>query len=55
MGYVDISIEKHHPKNLKNMQFNKIIISVLGREEEIVKYLVDVLHIKKDKIITFEF
>lgn len=55
VGYVDISIEKHHPKNLKNMQFNKIIISVLGREEEIVKYLVDVLHIKKDKIITFEF
>lgn len=55
VGYVDISIEKHHPKNLKNMQFNKIIISVLGREEEIVKYLVEVLHIKKDKIITFEF
>ncbi len=54
VGYVDMADENHHPKNLKNMQYDKIIISVLGREEEIVKYLVDDLQINRDKIITLE-
>ena len=54
VGYVDIADEKYHPKNLKNMQYDKIIISVLGREEEIIKYLVEELKINRDKIITLD-
>ncbi len=54
IGYVDIADENNHPKNLKNMEYDKIIISVLGREEEIIKYLVEDLQINIDKIITLE-
>ena len=36
------------------MKYDKIIISVLGREEEIIKYLVEDLQIPRDKIITLE-
>ena len=54
VGYVDIADENNHPKNLKNMKYDKIIISVLGREEEIIKYLVEDLQIPRDKIITLE-
>ncbi|MCT7486744.1 hypothetical protein N5T98_06870 [Aliarcobacter cryaerophilus] len=54
IGYVDIADENNHPKNLKNMKYDKIIISVLGREEEIIKYLVEDLKIARDKIITLE-
>jgi hypothetical protein len=45
---------KNHPKNLKDMKYDKIIISVLGREEVIIKYLVEDLQIPRDKIITLE-
>ncbi len=54
VGYVDMADENNHPKNLKNMKYDKIIISVLGREEEIIKYLVEDLQIPRDKIITLE-
>ena len=54
LGYVDIADEDNHPKNLKNMKYDKIIISVLGREEEIIKYLIEDLQINRDKIITLE-
>ena len=54
IGYVDIADANNHPKNLKNMEYDKIIISVLGREEEIIKYLVEDLKIARDKIITLE-
>ena len=54
IGYVDIADKEKHPSTLKNMQFDKIIISVLGREEEITRYLLEDLQIDKNKIITFE-
>ncbi|WP_148624155.1 LicD family protein [Aliarcobacter cryaerophilus] len=52
--YVDINDENNHPKNLKNMKYDKIIISVLGREEVIIKYLVEELGINRNKIVTLE-
>ncbi len=54
VGYVDIADEDNHPRNLINIQYDKIIISVLGREEEIIKYLVEDLKIARDKIITLD-
>lgn len=54
IGYVDIADENNHPKNLKNMKYDKIIISVLGREEVIIKYLVEELGINRNKIVTLE-
>ena len=54
VGYVDINDENNHPKNLKDMKYDKIIISVLGREKEIIKYLTEELKIDKGRIITFE-
>lgn len=54
VGYVDIADKNNHPRNLINMKYDKIIISVLGREEEIIKYLVEDLKIARDKIITLE-
>ncbi|MCT7530907.1 glycosyltransferase family 4 protein [Aliarcobacter cryaerophilus] len=54
VGYVDMAQKQFHPKNLLNMKYDKIIISVLGREDEIVKYLVEELNINTDKIITLE-
>ena len=54
VGYVDMADENNHPKNLKNMKYDKIIISVLGREKEIIKYLSKKLNIGEDKIITLE-
>ena len=54
IGYVDIAVKENHPSTLKSMQFDKIIISVLGREKEITKYLLEDLQIDKNKIITFE-
>ena len=36
------------------MQYDNIVISVLGREEEVIKYLVEEIGVDKKKIITFE-
>lgn len=54
VGFVDMADEIHHPKNLLNMKYDKIIISVLGREEKIIKYLVEELNIDREKIVTLE-
>jgi acetyltransferase-like isoleucine patch superfamily enzyme len=54
IDYVDIADEKHHPLNLKNLKYDKIIISVLGRENEIIKYLVEEINIEIEKIIILD-
>ncbi|AHJ14411.1 FkbM family methyltransferase [Sulfurospirillum multivorans] len=41
----------YNPSNLSNIPFDKIIISVLGREEEIEHYLTQTLHVNQEKII----
>jgi glycosyltransferase involved in cell wall biosynthesis len=46
--------EIYSPLNLTNIKYDKIIISVLGREKEIVEYLVEKLNINKNKIITLK-
>ena len=51
VDYVDINDINHHPKNLITMQYDKILISVLGREKEILSYLTEELNINRDKII----
>lgn len=52
--YVDIDSITNHPKLLKDLWCDKIIISVLGREESIMKYLACDLGISIDKIITID-
>jgi hypothetical protein len=42
----------YSPNNLPNMQYDKIIISVVGREDEIIKYLTQELNVEIDKIMT---
>lgn len=46
--------EVYNPKNLVNMKYDKIIISVLGREKNIIKYLIEELYVNPDKIITLK-
>lgn len=53
---VSKDIKKHEiysPQNIVNMIYDRIIISVLGRENEIENYLVNTIHINKEKIIRF--
>lgn len=52
VGYVDIADDEHHPRKLLEMEYDKILISVLGREDDIVKYLTQDLGIKEEKIVT---
>jgi len=54
VGYVDINDEEHHPKNLKKIKYEKVLITVLGRENEVIYYLANDLGIIKEKIITLE-
>lgn len=54
IGYVDMNDNNNHPSTLRNMKYDKILISVLGREEEIKRYLVKELSVPKNKIITIE-
>ncbi|WP_345993139.1 glycosyltransferase [Sulfurimonas sp. HSL-1716] len=44
----------YSPKNLPNMQYEKVIISVFGREEEIINYLLKESGVQKDRIITLD-
>lgn len=53
-GYVDVLDKEHHPTNLKNLKFDKIIITVLGRETEITQVLLNDYDISLDKIIILE-
>jgi len=52
--YVDKNIENKNPSSLKNMKFDKILITVLGREKEITNYLIDEISINKDQITIIE-
>lgn len=54
IGYVDINDEKNHPEKLTTITFDKVIISVLGREELISKYLIEELKIGIEKIHVLE-
>lgn len=45
----------YHPENLKNMTYDKIIISVLGKEEEIIEYLTIKLGIDIENIVKLDF
>lgn len=50
-----INIEKgqvYSPQNLKNMNFSKIIISVVGEEDRIIEFLTKNLNIDRNKILT---
>ena len=52
--YSSSSEEKiFHPSSLKDISYDKIIISVLGREKAIVQYLVEELNVSRHKIIIF--
>jgi hypothetical protein len=42
----------YSPKNLPNMNYDKILISVLGREKEIINYLLDEVGVQRDRIMT---
>lgn len=44
----------YRPESIKNMEFDKIIISVLGREEEIAAYLTGELSVEAHKIMTLD-
>jgi len=44
----------YHPENIRYMEFDKIIITVLGREAEIMTYLTDVLDVEQHKIIVLD-
>lgn len=46
--------EIYHPEKLNNMDFDKIIISVFGRENDIKDYLINELNIDESKIIVFD-
>lgn len=54
VAYVDINDKDKHPSTLKNIKYDRIIISVLGREKEIIQYLTKELNIDINKIITIE-
>ena len=64
IAYVDINsdtiydplhkVKIYNPKNLINLKYDKIIISVLGREDEIIRFLVEKLKIDRSKIITID-
>jgi hypothetical protein len=43
----------YNPQSLLNIDFDNIVIAVLGREKEIVEYLVHLLKIDEEKIIIF--
>lgn len=48
-----ISGNIYSPNNLSNIEYDYIIISVLGREEEIEQYLIEELGVEKRKIVKF--
>lgn len=54
IGYVDMADKNHHPSTLKDIEFDKIIITVLRREHGIINYLVEDLKINRDKILTLQ-
>lgn len=58
MHYKNLSTKTlpiNNPLDINNFEYDYIIVSVLGREEKISKYLIQDLKIQKDKILIFEF
>lgn len=53
-GYVDINDDNNHPSTLKDREFDMILITVLGREKEVIDYLSIDLGIKKEQIVSFK-
>lgn len=51
VGFVDKFDKKHHPKNLKSMKYDKLLITVLGREKSILADLMDI-GIELEKVVT---
>lgn len=54
---IDTKIKKdevYSAENIKNIKYDKIIISVLGREEEIVKYLTNQFEVDRSRIIILD-
>ena len=51
IGYVDINDKNNHPSTLKKREFDKVLITVLGREEKIIQYLADELKINIEDIL----
>lgn len=54
ISYDIVSDDVYAPENLPNMDYDKIIISVLGREDEITNYLLHKVGVKKDNIIILD-
>lgn len=52
-GFIDISNKRDHFYMLQTIKYDKIIISVLGREDEIERYLVNDVGVEKSKIVRF--
>lgn len=53
MDIQDNSQRLNNPSKINNYTFDKILICVLGREDEIIDYLKNELNIREDKITTF--
>lgn len=52
---IDLNINRskvYSPENIKNIEYDQILITVLGRETEVITYLKDELGIPENKIIT---
>lgn len=47
-------IPVHYPEHIISMKYNKIIITVLGREKEIIEYLEKNLFVRRNDILVFE-
>ncbi|RXJ82198.1 glycosyltransferase [Arcobacter sp. F2176] len=54
VGFIDINDSKDHSKVLSNLIYDKIIISVMGREKEIQNYLTKEIGIHKKKLYIFK-
>jgi len=52
MGYVDQNDSEHNVENIQDMEYDKIIITVLGREQDIVETLHEKYKIPYEKLIT---
>jgi|GEM_PF-1365137 len=54
IGFVDRADPQHPPAKLQEMKFDKVIISVLGREREIRNFLINELMIPAEKIFLLD-
>jgi glycosyltransferase involved in cell wall biosynthesis len=54
IGFIDKNLKQYPFDNLNKLSYDKIIISVLGREDEIIDFLIKEFKISKEKIIRFK-